>query len=221
MTWEGYTWLLLKAIGINSCQLISTLQPLQGRFPNTEAEFEQMCMTLRRMGHILEHTPGNLASALKSPPSSAFPTWGQDAQSNSAYLAVQTDPWASGGRDLGHPLAADPHSVADSRHSEEHLLRHLPVLVESFQASRVIRRAIRPQHPRLQGRRPMCGRHNPTTRHTQRMMGKGPAQTRTPLLVLEETSTTRHQSFVAFQRLSWMITSSGTTRSTSLLGGFT
>ena len=67
MSPEGLAWLLLKACGVNHNQLLSILQPFQGRFPNTEAELNAMQMTLRRMGHILESAPGNIAAQLRTP----------------------------------------------------------------------------------------------------------------------------------------------------------
>ena len=66
MSWEGYTWILLRAIGVSSQDLIHVLQPAQGQFPSTEPEFDAMCMTLRRMGHVRENAPHNLAHALRS-----------------------------------------------------------------------------------------------------------------------------------------------------------
>ena len=57
MSWEMYSWLLLRACGVNQNQLLNILQPMQGRFPNTEQEFNVMELTLRRMGHILENAP--------------------------------------------------------------------------------------------------------------------------------------------------------------------
>ena len=52
MSWEGYAWILLRAISLTSDQMIHLLQPFQGRFPSTEPEFRAMELTLRRMGHI-------------------------------------------------------------------------------------------------------------------------------------------------------------------------
>ena len=68
MSWEMYSWLLLRACGVNQNQLLNILQPLQGRFPNNEAEYNSMELTLRRLGHILENAPMNLASQLRSAP---------------------------------------------------------------------------------------------------------------------------------------------------------
>ena len=83
MSWEGYCWFLIRAIGVTSPQLIQVLQPFNGRFPNAEPEFEEMVMNMRRMGHILEGSVGNLASQLRTPPGNAgslFPIWGEQHQ---------------------------------------------------------------------------------------------------------------------------------------------
>ena len=55
---------LLRAVGVNHCQLMQILAPWQGQLPHTDAQFEVMTHRLRRMGHIFEHAPGNLATAL-------------------------------------------------------------------------------------------------------------------------------------------------------------
>ena len=57
MSWDMYSWLLLRACGVNQHQLLNILQPMQGSFPNTEQEFNVMELALRRMGHILESAP--------------------------------------------------------------------------------------------------------------------------------------------------------------------
>ena len=54
MNWEGYSWLLLRACGVNPTQLLQILQPYQYRFPNTQQEFEDMLLAIRRMARILE-----------------------------------------------------------------------------------------------------------------------------------------------------------------------
>ena len=62
MSWEGYSWLMLKACGVGPAQLILILQPLQQRLPNNEADFEQMLTIMRRMGHVNEGSQGNIGS---------------------------------------------------------------------------------------------------------------------------------------------------------------
>jgi hypothetical protein len=72
---QGVAWILLRAIGITDQQLIQLLAPFNGLFPANEAELNQLKTSLRRMGHILERTPGNLREGLRSStnnPSSAF-----------------------------------------------------------------------------------------------------------------------------------------------------
>ena len=96
MSWEGYTWILLRFVGARPDQLIQVLQPFNNRFPSTEPEFEQMCMTIRRMAHIIENTPGNLSATIRNS-TSAFPTWGGSSSSHGPpqqYYPVQSpDPW--------------------------------------------------------------------------------------------------------------------------------
>ena len=41
------------------------LAPLQDRMPSTEAEFTEMVHYIRRMGHVLEHAPGNVGNVLQ------------------------------------------------------------------------------------------------------------------------------------------------------------
>ena len=118
MTWEGYTWLLLKACGISAQQLMSLLQPTNGRFPTNEQDFENMLMLMRRMGHILENRANNLAHQLRTPPAQVFPTWGGEQQQapGLAFPAAQAvtdpwgvaDPWGGGGQAAAPPAAAYP-----------------------------------------------------------------------------------------------------------------
>ena len=54
LQWEGYAWLLLRACGVTDQQLLDILQTTQGRYPQTQAEFEQMVIDIRRRAHILE-----------------------------------------------------------------------------------------------------------------------------------------------------------------------
>ena len=74
---QGVAWILLRAIGISDQQLIQLLAPFNGLFPANEAELTQLKTSLRRMGHILERTPGNLREGLRISgpnPSHAFMT---------------------------------------------------------------------------------------------------------------------------------------------------
>ena len=111
MSWEGYTWILLRAIGVSSSDLTNVLQPVQGQFPSTEADFDAMCMTLRRMGHIRENAPHNLAHALRSNDRGNAMFVEPDGM---AFPITQTghDPWATadpwGGSSATFPTQTAP-----------------------------------------------------------------------------------------------------------------
>eukprot|EP00969_Alexandrium_andersonii_P043488 1906752-Alexandrium_andersonii.AAC.1 len=45
--------------------MIQFLQPFQGRLPTTEQEFITLQSHMRRIGHILEHSPNNLGQLLR------------------------------------------------------------------------------------------------------------------------------------------------------------
>eukprot|EP00969_Alexandrium_andersonii_P144527 6391139-Alexandrium_andersonii.AAC.1 len=45
--------------------MIQFLQPFQARLPTTEQEFWVLQSHMRRVGHILEHSPNNLGRLLK------------------------------------------------------------------------------------------------------------------------------------------------------------
>jgi hypothetical protein len=65
MSVEGFTMILFRAVGLNEDQLLQVLSPLGGHFPQTDAQFDQASAYLRRMGHILENAPGNVAQQLR------------------------------------------------------------------------------------------------------------------------------------------------------------
>jgi len=69
MSIEGLAWILLKSCQINDTQLLNLLQPFGGRFPTTEQELRDLYGALRRMGHIMERRPNNIAQQLRSPQS--------------------------------------------------------------------------------------------------------------------------------------------------------
>ena len=62
----GLCWLLLKALDVTDSQLMQLLARTDGRMPVTQEEFAALKLQLRRMGHILEHAPNNIANALRS-----------------------------------------------------------------------------------------------------------------------------------------------------------
>lgn len=61
---ESAALILLRAIGVSAEQFQRLTQPFGLRLPNTEAEFAQLSHNLRRMGHIIEHHPANIARSL-------------------------------------------------------------------------------------------------------------------------------------------------------------
>ena len=64
MSVESMSLLVLRACGVNQQQFMQLTQPWQNRLPSTENDFGILLMHLRRMGHILEHFPGNIAATL-------------------------------------------------------------------------------------------------------------------------------------------------------------
>ena len=65
MSSEGCALQLLRACGVNTTQLMQLLQPFNTNLPRNEQELSAMANSMRRMGHILENTPGNIASSLR------------------------------------------------------------------------------------------------------------------------------------------------------------
>ena len=55
MSYEGLSYMLLRAVGPTESQLLQILQPFNANCPSTQAELTQMLAALRRMGHILEN----------------------------------------------------------------------------------------------------------------------------------------------------------------------
>eukprot|EP00971_Amphidinium_carterae_P321000 6381018-Amphidinium_carterae.1 len=81
--------ILLRACNISHSQFLSLTESLHHRLPNNEREFESLCQRLRRMGHVLEAFPNNVASSLR--PAS-------NQQQRTYYVGDQSappDPWQS------------------------------------------------------------------------------------------------------------------------------
>ena len=89
---ETAALILLRACGVSSEQFQTLTQPFGLRLPNTDLEFSQMEHHLRRMGHIVERFPNNIASGLRQQHqqsqtflaeadtgSSSDQAWGQEA----------------------------------------------------------------------------------------------------------------------------------------------
>ena len=62
---ETSALLLLRACNVSPEQFQSLTQPFGLRLPSTEAELSQMVHSLRRLGHIVERFPNNIASGLR------------------------------------------------------------------------------------------------------------------------------------------------------------
>ncbi|CAE7041822.1 unnamed protein product, partial [Symbiodinium sp. KB8] len=62
---ETAALILLRACGVSSEQFQTLTQPFGLRLPANDAEFSQLCHHLRRMAHIVERHPNNIASGLR------------------------------------------------------------------------------------------------------------------------------------------------------------
>ena len=104
----GYATIIFRACGVTPEQMLQSLQPLQGRMPTTDAEFNAVCSYLRRMGHVLEAFPHNIASSLGRGRGSHSTLLGVDGANESAQSwdhqwdtsghsvsPSWTDPWAN------------------------------------------------------------------------------------------------------------------------------
>ena len=75
MSFEGLSYMLLRIVGVNDQQLLQLLAPFNGTFPQTQQQYSAMIGSMRRMGHILENQPGNIASSLRSRGDTAPALW--------------------------------------------------------------------------------------------------------------------------------------------------
>ena len=90
MGFEGYSFLLLRAVGVSDQQLTTLLEHYNMVYPNSQAQLQDLMNRLRRTGHMLEHAPGNLATAVNQHGGGAhaFPAF--DGQPNAG------DGWGGG-----------------------------------------------------------------------------------------------------------------------------
>ena len=101
MAVEGCAMQLLRACGTNPTQMMQLLQPLNYRLPNSEEEFTMMRDTMRRIGHVLEHSPNNIGQGLHGPtqarPGEYLTYQEPDQQTSPMFLSTPTvstvDPW--------------------------------------------------------------------------------------------------------------------------------
>jgi len=64
MSVEGSAMQLMRACHVTPSQMMTLLQPFNHNLPATEAEFRQLQSTMRRIGHVLEHSPNNVGQSL-------------------------------------------------------------------------------------------------------------------------------------------------------------
>ena len=64
MSIEGLSLQILRTRSVNSQQLFQCLQSFNGRLPTNEVQFRELTSSLRRVGHILGHTPNSIAQRL-------------------------------------------------------------------------------------------------------------------------------------------------------------
>ena len=67
MSTEGCALQILRACGVSTNQMMTLLQPFGTNLPRNETELASLTAEMRRMGHIIENTPGNIASSLHGP----------------------------------------------------------------------------------------------------------------------------------------------------------
>ena len=60
------TMLLMRQLEIDASQFASLLQPLGGRMPTNQAEYDGVITRIRALGHILERGPHNVMNTIRS-----------------------------------------------------------------------------------------------------------------------------------------------------------
>ena len=100
----GLTWLLLRAVGVSDSQLLQILTPFGGNFPQTEQELQVLKQQLRRMGHVLENSPGNIASALRGSQNHRGYFADEVNAQTHAFHASQSEPHPDASHDQGWAL---------------------------------------------------------------------------------------------------------------------
>ena len=104
---------VFRFLGTSSHQVAQLLQPIGGQMPTNEQDFNAVCMTIRRYGHITENAPNNIAQALNGPMRPARPgAYHADTQpsagsqpASNTMGAYPVQQWAH-----GDPIVHDPNS---------------------------------------------------------------------------------------------------------------
>ena len=90
---ETAALLLLRACNCNPEQFQALTQPFGYRLPNTDDEFTRLCAHIRRLGHIVERQPLNIASTLRQGQGQTQHFHVNDAEQ---FGASSQDAWQSG-----------------------------------------------------------------------------------------------------------------------------
>ena len=123
---ETAALLLLRACGVTAEQFQVLTQPFGLRLPTVDAEFQQMTHHLRRMGHIVERFPHNIASGLRSQASAHFVQESQafmaEADTGSSASVANDQPrppaaWGEGVPTVGWAFASEPQDGASDTDS--------------------------------------------------------------------------------------------------------
>ena len=111
MSYEGLSYTILRIVGVSDTQLLQLLQPFNGNFPNTQQHYNMLLSSMRRMGHILENQPGNIAQSLRTSHSSQNTSTfvGIEGGQNTPQASItssQTAAWDWSGTMWGQPPPA-------------------------------------------------------------------------------------------------------------------
>ena len=89
---QGLSWMLLKSVGVSDSQLLQLMQPLDNQLPNTPQQYRELLQRIRRMAHVMEQRPNNIAQSLRRPHDHAptlfwanAETWQESAQAYPAW----------------------------------------------------------------------------------------------------------------------------------------
>ena len=113
MSAETAALMVLRACGVSATQFQQLTAPLQHRLPTTEVELATLTHHLRRMGHVLEHRPGNIASTLGGVAGSRQNFFGETPDAEADPTAWWESVWGigeesgSGGTSLNREVTSD------------------------------------------------------------------------------------------------------------------
>lgn len=108
MSVQGLSWILLRACQVNDTQLLTLLQPFGGLFPADAGQYATLTMHLRRMGHIIERSPGNIASQLRVGSNGGSPQphfFAGEGSQGDPWQEPSNDPWGAAFAERPTPAA--------------------------------------------------------------------------------------------------------------------